>query len=140
LFIWLKNYTFYARIELMSFCLRSVSKFVSASNCLLLQRYKSTIPEIAPQYSPILIGPINETDTAGVGNKSNNSIKAGYPKDKMKSKNGPRFSMLLTEKSFHKAVSYIYEKDEVDLNIPKMWDRAKMSGIIREIEKAPSDR
>jgi len=124
----------------MSFCLRSIPHLVNVSSYSLLHRYKSTIPEVAPQYSPILIGPINESGTERVGNKSNNSIKAAYPEDKMESKNGPRFSMLLTEKSFHKAVSYIYEKDEADLNIPKMWDRAKMSGTIRQIKKTPSDR
>ena len=140
MFNWLKNHTIYARIELMSFCLRSIPHFVNVSSYSLLHRYKSTIPEKAPQYSPILIGPINESGTERVGNKSNNSIKAGYPKDKMESQNGPRFSMLLTKTSFSKAVSYIYEKDETDLNIPKMWDRAKMSGTIRQIKKTPSDR
>ena len=124
----------------MSFCLRSIPHFVNGSSYSLLHRYKSTIPEIAPPYSPILIGPINESDTERVGNKSNNSIKARYPEDKMESQNGPRFSMLLTEKSFPKAVSYIYEKEEKDLNIPKMWDRAKLTGVIRQIEKTPSDR
>lgn len=123
----------------MSFCLSSISKFVSASNCLLLQRYKSTIPEISSKYPPILIAPINELDTERVCNKSNSSIKVGYPKDKMKSNNGPQFKMLLTEESFSRAVVCIYEKDKMDLNIPEMWDQAQRTGIIREIEKAPDD-
>jgi len=122
----------------MSFCLRSIPHLVNVSSYSLLHRYKSTIPEVAPQYSPILIGPINESGTECVGNKSNNSIKAGYPKDKMESKNGPRFSMLLTKTSFPKAVSYIYEKQEKDLNTSEMWDKAQLTGVIQKIEKTPA--
>ncbi|MEC8677477.1 MAG: hypothetical protein VXX85_01330 [Candidatus Margulisiibacteriota bacterium] len=123
----------------MSFCLRSIPHFVNVSSYSLLHRYKSTIPEKAPQYSPILIGPINESDTERVGNKSNNSIKAAYPEDKMESKNGPRFLMLLTKTSFPKAVSYIYEKQEKDLNTPEMWDQAQLTGVIQKIEKTLDD-
>ena len=123
----------------MSFCLRSIPHFVNVSSYSLLHRYKSTIPEKAPQYSPILTGPINESDTERVGNKSNNSIKAAYPEDKMESKNGPRFLMLLTKTSFPKAVSYIYEKQEKDLNTPEMWDQAQLTGVIQKIEKTLDD-
>ena len=57
----------------------------------------------------------------------------------MESKNGPRFLMLLTKTSFPKAVSYIYEKQEKDLNTPEMWDQAQLTGVIQKIEKTLDD-
>ena len=139
MFNYFKKDDFHVKIELMSFCLKSISRSVNASSYSLFHRYKSTIPEIASQYPPVLIKPIKESSMEGVCNKTNNSIKVGYPEDKMKSNNGPRFEMLLTKESFSKAVSYIYDEDERHLNTSKMWDRAQSTGIIKKVKKAPDD-
>ena len=139
MFNYFKKDDFYVKIELMSFCLKSISRSVNASSYSLFHRYKSIVSEITSQYQPVLIKPMKESNTEGVCNKTNKSIKVGYPEDKMKSNNGPGFSMLLTKETFPRAVSYIYDEDERHLNTSKMWDRAQRTGIIKKVKKAPDD-